>query len=261
MWRDQELYDFIADEWPVTRPEGQPPLNILVVDDKVDNRKVAARMLAKLGHRSDTVVNGQEAVDAVTRKDYDAVLMDIQMPVMDGLEATRRIRATVPEQRQPRIIALTANALAGDRERCLEAGMDDYVSKPVDAHRLAAAVAKVVPRAAAAISPDKLNALADSIGRDGLVEVLDVMIREAPQKMGGLVAALQARDASGVRQLAHAMKVHCSLVGQQALFEQLDTLEQQAAGRADARFAAAGPLVQRYGEMMVALANYRAGLS
>jgi signal transduction histidine kinase/CheY-like chemotaxis protein/HPt (histidine-containing phosphotransfer) domain-containing protein len=260
-----------TDQWPVSRPAGQPPLRILVVDDNAANLKVALRMLAKLGHRCDTAVNGQEAVDAVSRQDYDAVLMDMQMPVMDGLEATRRIRATLAPERQPRIIAVTANALVGDRERCLEIGMDDYVAKPIDARRLAQALARVPPLGAsggaatptegAAISVAKLRELEGSIGREGVVEVLDVMIREAPQVMGRLNEALGAGDAPGVRLHAHTLKSHCALVGDTSLYEGLGALEQHAAQGEPARFATAGPLVSRYGQMVVALAEYRAGLS
>ncbi|MGE0084433.1 MAG: response regulator [Desulfococcaceae bacterium] len=108
----------------------QHPLRILVAEDNSINQQLALLTLERLGYMADIAGNGLEAVDAVQRQFYDAVLMDVQMPEMDGLEATKQIRAKIPSDRQPHIIAMTANALQGDREMCLHAGMDDYVSKP-----------------------------------------------------------------------------------------------------------------------------------
>ena len=108
------------------------PLRVLLVEDNLINQKVASRMLEKNGHNVVTVNNGREALDMLGEKEFDAVLMDVQMPEMDGLEATAAIRAG--EQGTDRhlpILAFTAHALTGDRERCLEAGMDGYLSKPV----------------------------------------------------------------------------------------------------------------------------------
>ena len=114
---------------------------ILMAEDNTVNQKVALHMLAKLGYRCDSVSNGQEAVDAIASRDYDVILMDMQMPEMDGLEATRTIRKNQQANKpKPWIIALTANAMEGDRERCLEAGMDDYLSKPIKSTPLATAL-------------------------------------------------------------------------------------------------------------------------
>ncbi len=115
-----------------------PRLRILLAEDNPVNQRVGRLMLDKLGHHVDVAANGAEAVQAVHELAYDVVLMDVHMPQMDGLEATRRIRAELPQQRQPRIVAMTASALAEDREACHGAGMDGYLAKPVRAAELAA---------------------------------------------------------------------------------------------------------------------------
>lgn len=131
----------------VTAPEGAvsgTPLRVLVAEDNVVNQRVVERVLVKLGHRVDVVGTGVEAVDAVLRAPYDVVLMDCHMPEMDGFEATRRIRSCLPDARV-RVVALTANAQAEDRERCLAAGMDDFLTKPVNVQALRAMLDRVVP--------------------------------------------------------------------------------------------------------------------
>jgi len=131
-------------------------LNILLVEDNAVNQKVALRFLERLGYEADAAGNGLEALHAIEGRHYDLVLMDLQMPEMDGFEASRQIRKYLPPELQPKIIALTANAMSGDRELCLAAGMDDYISKPVkmpdlvDAIRRQFAVNYVSPVAAEA---------------------------------------------------------------------------------------------------------------
>jgi PAS domain S-box-containing protein len=121
------------------------PLRILLVEDNAVNQKLALRLLEQMGYRADLAGNGLEAIQAVSRQKYDVVLMDVQMPEMDGLEASRRICARWPRGERPHIVAMTANAMQGDRERCLEAGMDDYVSKPIRVNELVAALGKAKP--------------------------------------------------------------------------------------------------------------------
>ena len=116
---------------PITGVQHRRPIHILLAEDNVVNQKVAARMLERLGYRADIVQNGAEAVAALQKENYDVVLMDVHMPEMDGLEATRHIRRERKRGRRPYIIALTAAALPEDEEKCMEAGMDDFITKPV----------------------------------------------------------------------------------------------------------------------------------
>jgi signal transduction histidine kinase/CheY-like chemotaxis protein len=113
---------------------------ILLAEDNAVNQKLTLRLLAQLGYRADVAGNGLEVITALERQPYDVVLMDVQMPELDGLEATRRIRQQWVPPRGPRIIAMTANAMQGDREECLAAGMDDYISKPIRVHDLLSAL-------------------------------------------------------------------------------------------------------------------------
>jgi len=118
------------------------PLEILLVEDNTVNQKVATRLLERLGYRADIAGNGLEALVALSARNYDLVLMDVQMPEMDGFEATRAIRHRLPPERQPIVIAVTADALKGDRKRCLDAGMNDYISKPIKLAEVRAAICR-----------------------------------------------------------------------------------------------------------------------
>jgi CheY-like chemotaxis protein len=122
------------------------PLRILVAEDNVVNQKLALRILQQMGYRADLASNGIEAIESVERQPYDVVLMDVQMPEMDGLEASRRITAKWPADARPRIVAMTANAMQGDREMCLAAGMDDYITKPIRVDQLVEALNHVSAR-------------------------------------------------------------------------------------------------------------------
>ncbi len=122
------------------------PLRILLAEDNVSSQKVILQMLKRLGYRADVVANGIEVCQALERQDYDIVLMDVRMPEMDGLEATRTICQRWPIDR-PKIIAITAYALEGDRDKCLVAGMDDYITKPVKMEELAEMLKRYNPSA------------------------------------------------------------------------------------------------------------------
>jgi CheY-like chemotaxis protein len=121
------------------------PLRILLAEDNVVNQKLALRLLQQMGYRADLASNGIEAVESVKRQAYDVILMDVQMPEMDGLEASRLITANGGAR--PRIVAMTANAMQGDREMCMEAGMDDYITKPIRVEALVGALYNVAARA------------------------------------------------------------------------------------------------------------------
>lgn len=125
----------------IKRPAGQKPLRILIAEDNPSNQKVLIEMLKRLGYRADGVADGREAVQSLERQDYDLVLMDIKMPEMDGITAAKEIRKLRPVS-SPKIVAITAYALEGDREMCLEAGMDDYIAKPVKMNELAGILEK-----------------------------------------------------------------------------------------------------------------------
>ena len=139
-------------EVPKAKPSMDPgmaarhPLRILLAEDNVVNQKLAMRLLQQMGYRADLASNGIEAIECVERQPYDLVLMDVQMPEMDGLEASRRITAKYNPGERPRIVAMTANAMQGDREECLAAGMDDYVTKPIRVDALVEALNQVKAR-------------------------------------------------------------------------------------------------------------------
>ncbi|MDX1419213.1 MAG: response regulator, partial [Rubricoccaceae bacterium] len=128
------------------QPSRKPrkPLRILLAEDNAVNQKVALGILSRLGYKADVAANGHEVLKALELADYDVILMDVQMPEMDGLAATRHIRQSIPREKRPRIVAMTANAMQGDRERCIEAGMDDYIPKPVRHEDLSVALDRCV---------------------------------------------------------------------------------------------------------------------
>ena len=149
----------VLDREPAAKPAPAPPkldlqrgarhpLRILLAEDNGVNQKLALRLLEQMGYRADLASNGIEAIESIDRQVYDVVLMDVQMPELDGLEASRRIVARWSADRRPRIVAMTANAMQGDREMCLAAGMDDYITKPIRVDELVAALDAVPTRRA-----------------------------------------------------------------------------------------------------------------
>ncbi len=200
---------------PVAASASHPNVHILVAEDNPVNQKVAIRQLQRLGYSADTVGNGLEAVEAMNRIPYDLVLMDCQMPEMDGFQATREIRLRERSGRRTPIIALTANALAGDREACLAAGMDDYLTKPIDPAELGRVLTKWLSDASPAIDPETLRGLRQlSNGHsEFLAELLALYIEDAPGRIAAIEAAVENNDPNGVASAAHALKSSSGSVG------------------------------------------------
>ena len=194
------------------------PLQILLADDNAVNQQVALALLEKLGDRADVVSNGAEVLEALARQRYDVVLMDVEMPVMDGLEASRRINREWPAAQRPRIIAMTANAMQGDRETCLAAGMDDYLSKPIRREELAAALARSESVGVSAddsptaeevgdAEPVDLAQIEAAVGDPVFVrELISTFLNDAPGLVGTLRSSLEQRNSEELRRAAHTLK-------------------------------------------------------
>ncbi|HSS77552.1 MAG TPA: ATP-binding protein, partial [Thermoanaerobaculia bacterium] len=224
---------------------GLPPLRILVAEDNVINQKVALLLLQQLGLAADLAADGEEALAALRRQRYDVILMDVQMPGMDGLEATRRIRDEWPLEGRPRIIAVTANALREDRETCLAAGMDDYLSKPVLLEDLRAALYRgrgtAVPSPSFAASAaagangaeepfdpkyiDQLRQLQAITGKELVSPIIDHFLAEAPRRLAELRLTLAARDDLKFVFAAHSFKASGAQLGARRLAKICQDLE------------------------------------
>lgn len=204
----------------------QYPLRILLAEDNAVNQKVALRMLAKLGYRADVAANGLEVIAALERQPYDLVLMDIQMPEMDGLEATQRIRKRWRNSQTPlRIIAMTAYAFQADLDRCMAAGMDGYISKPIRMERLLEVLSRdpgerrpMAPFVlendpeGEVIDPARMQDLIDGLG-DGLRDVIDSYLEDAPQQIEQMRVAFERGDRDDLQRVAHTLKSSSGIFG------------------------------------------------
>lgn len=238
----------VADQ--VTREAQRHIYRILLAEDNPVNQTVALAMLKKLGYRADVVANGQEAVEALSRISYDLVLMDCQMPELDGFEATALIRrpASAVLNHNVPVIAMTANAMSGDRERCIRAGMDDYLSKPVKPKQLEQTLDKWLAgdenQRKQASKEDTLLAWqpdqallplfdeADLFERLGnnqqlLVEVIGMACTDLPLRLGQLQKNLAADDLGGAKQTAHTIKGIAANLGGCRLQQVAGQLEKQ----------------------------------
>ena len=253
-WKSQQL---LAPEFDSELSQ-KLPLRILLVEDIPLNQKVALQMLKRMGYRADIANDGLEALSALCQKSYDLVLMDLEMPVMDGLEATQRICQKWSSSR-PWIIAMTAHAMQGDREKCLSAGMNDYVSKPVRMKNLAQAfcnyqiscpeneknqpsvcynkdespstveIEAELPEIVLteAIDAETFQALKDMIGDDEeiLAEFIDNYLEDAPQRLLAIHRAIDNKDAAELYSFAHALKSLSVTIGAMSVAQLCEELE------------------------------------
>jgi CheY-like chemotaxis protein len=217
-----------------TIAESRRSLRILLAEDNEVNQQVAVAMLVKRGHEVDVVPNGREAVDAVRARAYDVVLMDLQMPELDGFGATDAIRA-LPEGRTIPIIAVTAHALSGERERCLSRGMSDYVAKPFRAPELFAAIegGALVSTAAAARGPaidlEGFRRTMEAAGAGGAVNgIVATFVATLPQRLDALAAAARGTEPQPIERAAHALRSAAATLGAHALAALLEEMEAAA---------------------------------
>ncbi len=237
----------------------QLPLRILLADDHLVNQKVALQILQRMGYRADVASNGLEVLEAVFSLPYDVVLMDVQMPLMDGLEAARRIRreyensTEYPEkvsQERPRIIAMTANAMQGDREECIAAGMDDYISKPIQIEQLIEALSKCKPLVSEGkeklnfppsntfpeteennnnISTEKTileSKVIESLREmEALDEVIEIYLKTSPELLENINIAIKETDPLIVKNAAHSLKSISGTLGAMNLYKVCQELE------------------------------------
>src|SRR6267378_3301178 len=221
-----------------TIAESRRTLRVLLAEDNPVNQQVAVAMLVKRGHEVHVSSNGREAVDAVRERDYDIVLMDIQMPEMDGFEATRAIRATTKGKDLP-IVGLTAHALSGERERCLSHGMTDYLAKPFRAHELFALVEGTAERPASApaapaaeLPPVDLEGFRTTLREAGaeqaLYSIVDTFVRQAPDRLAALAAAVAGGTGPDIAKAAHVYRGAAATIGARGLAELLERVETTA---------------------------------
>jgi two-component system, sensor histidine kinase and response regulator len=216
-----------------TIAESRRSLRILLAEDNPVNQLIAATMLRKRGHQVDIVGDGEQAIKAVQARAYEVVLMDVQMPVMDGLAATAAIRA-LPRGRDVPIVAVTAHALAGDRERCLAAGMNGYLTKPFKGHELFSAVEGWAASAAppAPPAPVDLDAfrrtMREADAEDAVDSIVATFVTALPGYLDTLAAAVAAKDAAGMQRAAHAFKSAAGSIGAHGLAGTLQEMEQAA---------------------------------
>ena len=260
--RQSQLYDGLMSLLMPDRPDASAPRStarlgttedtgtVLLVEDNPANQLVGARILEKIGHSVDVVSDGSEALDALGRRRYDAVLMDCQMPVMDGYEATRRLRRREVGGRRTPVIAMTAGVTIEDRHRCLEAGMDDFLPKPVRPEAIAATLGRwmrttvstvqVGPSTHAGeptpsprdetIDPERWEMVLELVGDDPAVldELVTAFATDVPAQIDRLREAMATRNLEAARGASHRIKGSAMNLGAAHLADTARQLEQRA---------------------------------
>ena len=214
---------------------------VLLVEDNPVNQSVAIGILEEFGCDTVVALNGEDAIEQISREDFDVVLMDCEMPVMDGFTATAAIREQVGTARSVPIIAVTANAVAGDRERCLAAGMQDYLPKPITVEKLHGTLKRWLPETNQPVTPDvealdptSLDSIRNlqGVGGEGMVRrVVDIYLASSIEQLDNLRLSVGAKDAERVRQAAHALKASSQNVGAKPLSSLCQQLEEQGRNR------------------------------
>jgi signal transduction histidine kinase/DNA-binding response OmpR family regulator len=247
-----------ADQAKLDVDHGMPSLNILLAEDHLINQKVALRLLERLGYQADIAANGLEVLDALHRQFYDVVLMDIHMPEMDGIEATRQICKEWAREQRPWLIAMTANALQGDRATCLAAGMDDYISKPVQLEDLRRVLAQCKTRAPVVSPSDESKSknemmpqpkgnsldhetfqkLLEMLGdASAAIEIISYYLVDAPRMLETMRQSLPLADSKKLNFTAHTLKSSSAFLGAQ-IFSQLCKELEMASNAEDLTLAA-----------------------
>jgi hypothetical protein len=249
---------------------------ILSVEDHSVNQRVVLKMLERLGYRADAARNGREAVEALGHRDYDIILMDCQMPEMDGYAATRAIRSEFRGTRRQVIIGVTANALNDDQQKCLDAGMDGYLSKPLLMEALAATLARwlapagddeFIRVAARSETPDvsaiDMRAIcefadSDESGEEFISNIIAVFLADMGERVRAVGAQVGAHDNAGLAATAHAIKGSCGHFGAVHLMKLCGAIEEQfRKGKTDGITAAVTSMIAETERVRAALKAYR----
>ncbi len=268
-------------DWPIidTQLAEILPLKILLVEDILINQKIALKMLHRLGYRVDVANNGCEALEALQRQLYDLVFMDIQMPEMDGWEATHRIRAEFSENAQPWIIAMTAHVYMGAREQCLVAGMNDYISKPISLEGLETVLKQyatqqnqtsplpihhdeLIPiNPSSVLDPSVLKDLYNMAGSDGAIliaELVQVYLEDAPVKIQDIKDAAISENQVKLKKAAHALRSPSVSIGAVGLGNICETLECKLENQSSVQISnLINQLDSEYQNLITALENFQ----